>query len=274
MREGEFVAAWVPVKEFDDTHFIISVTARGVINKQPLDAYNNVRRGGINAMNLDEGDSLIGCKLTNGDNDIILGTRSGLAVRFHESAARELGRNTRGVKGITLRNSDVVVGMIIVNDSEEVLTVTENGYGKRTVVSEYRKTNRGGTGIINIRTEGRNGPVVSLKPVSQGSGKDVMLISRNGIVIRVPADNISLVGRNTQGVRLMSLDEGDVVVDVALCDASDDPEVVLAEGAESAVVDGAVSEAGSVDSVSTDIVQGESQPESDGTPPETPPLEE
>ena len=216
LRPGEKIAAFVPVREFDNEHFIVAATEQGVINKQPLSAYSNVRRDGINAINLDEGDCLIECKLTSGDNDIILGTSSGQAVRFHESAVRELGRNTRGVKGITLRNSDKVVSMIIVNETDDVLTVTEHGYGKRTPVTDYRKTNRGGTGIINIKVTDKNGPVVALKGVF--GDYDVMLITRNGIIIRVDVQRISTIGRNTQGIKLISLDEKDSVIDVALCE--------------------------------------------------------
>ncbi len=229
LRENEEIEAFVPIREFDDSHFIICATAKGIVNKQPLSAYSNVRRDGINALNLDEGDSLIECKLTDGNNDIILGTRSGQAVRFHESAARELGRNTRGVKGISLRGDDDVVGMVVVDESNTVLTVTENGYGKRTLVSEYRRTNRGGTGIINIKITERNGQVVAMKPIRR-SDTDVMLISRNGIIIRSDAEKISLIGRNAQGVRLMNLDEGDAVVDVALCDREE--EALAQEGTQ------------------------------------------
>jgi len=167
-------------------------------------------------MNLDDGDCVIECKLTDGDNDIILGTKSGQAVRFHESAVRELGRNTRGVRGITLRGDDRVVGMVIVNETDDVLTVTEKGYGKRTKVSDYRKTNRGGSGIINIKVTEKNGNVVGLKGV--GEDMDIMIITRKGILIRSDVNKISTIGRNTQGVRLISLDDGDEVIDIAMCE--------------------------------------------------------
>jgi DNA gyrase subunit A len=227
LKPDEKIAAFVPVKEFDDRHFIVAVTKLGVINKQPLSSYSNVRRDGINAISLDENDYVIECKLTSGDNDIILGTRGGQAVRFHESAARELGRNTRGVRGITLKSGDDVVGMIIVNESDDVLTVTEKGYGKRTPVSDYRKTNRGGSGIINIKVTGKNGPVVALKGVYRDG--DVMLVTRNGIIIRSAVGRISVIGRNTQGVRLISLDEGDHVIDVAMCEKGEDEETALGD---------------------------------------------
>jgi DNA gyrase subunit A len=216
LKEGERIAAFVTVREFDDKHFIVAVTRQGVINKQTLSAYANVRRDGINAIHLDDNDSVIECKLTNGDNHIILGTKNGQAVRFHESAVRELGRNTRGVRGITLRGDDKVVGMIIVNENDDVLTVTEKGYGKRTQVADYRKTNRGGSGIINIKVTEKNGPVVALKGVYRDG--DVMLVTRNGIIIRSNVSKISIIGRNTQGVRLISLEEGDALIDVAMCE--------------------------------------------------------
>ncbi|KMQ50791.1 DNA gyrase subunit A [Chitinispirillum alkaliphilum] len=216
LRPEEKIAAFVSVREFDNEHFIITATEQGVINKQPLSSYSNIRKGGINAINLDEGDSLIECKVTNGKNDVILGTRFGQAVRFHESAARELGRNTRGVKGITLKNDDKVVSMIIADEEHEVLSVTDNGYGKRTPVTEYRKTNRGGSGIINIKVTEKNGSVVSLKNVY--GDNDLMIITRNGIIIRVDVNKISTIGRNTQGIRLINLDKDDRVIDIALCE--------------------------------------------------------
>ncbi len=220
LKPGEKIASFVPVKEFDNDHFIVAATKNGVINKQPLSAYSNVRRDGINAINLDENDDVIECKLTNGDSNIILGTLNGQAVRFHESAVRELGRNTRGVKGITLKENDKVVSLIIVNDNDTILTVTENGYGKKTPVEDYRKTNRGGSGIINIKVTEKNGNVVALKGIN--SDIDVMLITRNGIIIRVDVNKISTIGRNTQGIKLISLDQDDHVIDLTLCDKDDE----------------------------------------------------
>jgi DNA gyrase subunit A len=220
LKPEEKIASFVPVKVFDNEHFIVAATKNGVINKQPLSAYSNVRRDGINAINLDENDDVIECKLTNGDSNIILGTLNGQAVRFHESAVRELGRNTRGVKGITLKENDKVVSLIIVNDNDTILTVTENGYGKKTPVEDYRKTNRGGSGIINIKVTEKNGNVVALKGIN--SDIDVMLITRNGIIIRVDVNKISTIGRNTQGIRLISLDQDDHVIDLTLCDKDDE----------------------------------------------------
>jgi DNA gyrase subunit A len=223
LRPEEKIAAYVPVKDFGKFAFIIAVTKRGVINKQPLSAYTNIRKDGINAINLDENDQVIECKLASGDDDIILGTRNGQAVRFHESATRELGRNTRGMKGITLRDNDEVVGMIVVKESGVVLSVTEKGYGKKTLVSDYRKTNRGGSGIINLKCTDKTGPVIGLKGVKNDG--DLMLITKNGIIIRSDVSKISTIGRNTQGVRLMTIEEGDCVIDVAICRKETDDEI-------------------------------------------------
>jgi len=216
LRPEEKIAAFVTVKEFDSEHFIVLATEQGIINKQPLTSYGNVRRDGINAIHLDEGDRVIECKCTSGDNDVILGTRNGQAVRFHESATRELGRNTRGVRGIRLRDGDVVVSMVIVDESYDVLTVTERGYGKRTLVSDYRKTNRGGSGIINIKCTEKNSNVVALKGIH--GDMDVMIITMKGIIIRSNVSKIPVIGRNTQGVRLINLAKEDRVIGVALCD--------------------------------------------------------
>ena len=216
LQQNEKIASFVVVQDFDSNHFIIASTEKGIINKQPLSSYSNIRRDGINAFNLDDGDSVIECKLTDGNNDIILGTASGLAVRFHESTVRELGRNTRGVKGITLREKDCVVGMIIVKEKDDVLSVTEKGYGKRTLVEEYRKTNRGGLGIINIKVTEKNGNVVALKGVS--GEYDLLVVTKNGNIIRTDINRISVIGRNTQGVKIISLQENDSVIDITLCE--------------------------------------------------------
>jgi len=215
LRPEEKIAAFVPVKDFERFAFTIIATKCGVINKQPLSAYANIRKDGINAINLDENDQVIECKLTSGDDDIILATREGQAVRFHESATRELGRNTRGMKGITVRGNDEVIGMIVARASDVVLSVTGRGFGKKTPVADYRKTNRGGSGIINFKCTDKTGMVIGIKGVK--SDADLLLITRNGIIIRSDVNKIPIIGRNTQGVKLITLDEGDEVIDVALC---------------------------------------------------------
>ena len=228
LRPEERIAAYVPVREFDEVHYIIAATRQGVINKQPLKAYARVRRDGINAIHLDAGDQVIECRLTDGTRDVILGTKSGQAVRFHESAIRELGRNTRGVKGVSLRGDDRVVAMVMVADADRVLTVTEKGYGKATPVAQYRRTNRGGSGIINIRCSERNGGVVTIKGVDEGE-YDLMILTRKGIIIRTPAEAISTIGRSTQGVRLINLAPDDVVVDCTLVQRGEDDDGELAQ---------------------------------------------
>jgi DNA gyrase subunit A len=222
LRPGEKIAAIVPVREFDDTRFIIAATERGVINKQRLTKYANINKNGVNAIKLDEGDSLIEVKLASENDGIMIGTVLGWSVRFSVDIIRAMGRNTRGVRGIRLREGDKIVSMIIAIDQNHVLTVTDKGYGKRTAVSEYRKTNRGGKGIINIRLTDKNGSVVALKRLQPDGGQDLMLITKNGIIIRMNIDGIRTIGRHSQGVKLIGLDEGDVVIDVALCDRDED----------------------------------------------------
>jgi DNA gyrase subunit A len=251
---GEKIAAFVSVRNFDNDRFIIAATEHGIINKQPLSAYSNVRRLGLSAFQLNEGDSLIEVKLTNGNDDIILATVSGQALRFHESATRELGRRTRGMKGIKLKGNDKVVGMIIANDNDSILTVTENGYGKRSYVADYRKTNRAGSGVINIKTSERNGNVVAVKRVQGGenTGQDVMMITRNGIIIRSQVGGISEIGRSTQGVKLINLDKKDKLIDIAICSSGENEDEVIAEATESSTA--AAPQTHTVDSsVVTDI---------------------
>ncbi len=213
LGEEEKIAAFVPVREFDDQHFVVMATRNGVIKKTRLSAFSNPRRGGINAMNIPEKDDLIEAKITDGSCDIVLGTKEGQAIRFHEDKVRDMGRAAYGVRGITLSKRDLVIGMVVVKRDTTLLSVTENGYGKRSSISDYRVTNRGGKGIINIKATERNGKVVTIKEALDED--ELMLITQKGIIIRQPVKQISVIGRNTQGVRLINLDSGDKVVDVA-----------------------------------------------------------
>ncbi len=213
LGEEEKIAAFVPVREFDDQHFVVMSTSNGVIKKTRLSAFSNPRRGGINAMNIPEKDDLIEAKITDGSCDIVLGTKEGQAIRFHEDKVRDMGRAAYGVRGITLAKRDLVIGMVVVKRDTTLLSVTENGYGKRSSISDYRVTNRGGKGIINIKATERNGKVVTIKEALDED--ELMLITQKGIIIRQPVRQISVIGRNTQGVRLINLDPGDRVVDVA-----------------------------------------------------------
>jgi DNA gyrase subunit A len=220
LGDEEKIAAFLPVRDFDDKHFVVMSTQNGIIKKTLLSAFSNPRKGGINAMNVPDDDNLIEAKMTDGSCDIVLATREGQAIRFHEEKVRHMGRTAYGVKGITLEKNDRVIGMVVVKRDATLLTVTENGYGKRTSISDYRVTNRGGKGIINIKTSERNGKVVDIKEVV--TDDELMLISQKGIIIRQSVKQISVIGRATQGVRLINLSSGDKLMDVA--------RVVTAEG--------------------------------------------
>ncbi|MCK4668337.1 DNA gyrase subunit A [Candidatus Dependentiae bacterium] len=209
----EKIRAFLPVKEFDESHSIMMVTEKGTVKKTNLISYSHPRVGGINAIKLDDNDNLVSALITEPDDYILIATTAGKAIRFKESDAREMGRVTRGVRGIRLSDKDMVVGMEIVDDKSTLLTVTENGYGKRTKLAEYRIQNRGGQGVINIKTEGRNGKVVGVKKVLDDD--EVVIITKTGTVIRVSVMNIRTIGRNTMGVRLMNLRDSDNVVSVA-----------------------------------------------------------
>ncbi|HEX7090053.1 MAG TPA: DNA gyrase subunit A, partial [Longimicrobiales bacterium] len=217
LRPDEQIAALVPVREFRDDQYLIFATRQGIVKKTSLSAYRHVRSSGINAINVLEGDELIDVQITSGSDEVILATREGMAIRFHEADVREMGRATTGVRGITLDAEDRVVGMVVVRreaaSETTLLVVTEYGRGKRTPVDDYRLQRRGGKGVINFKTNGKSGKVVAIKEVQKDD--ELMLITRNGVVNRLRCNEIRVIGRATQGVRVIALDEGDVVVDVA-----------------------------------------------------------
>jgi DNA gyrase subunit A len=213
IEKDEQISAVIPVKEFDDQHYLLFATKKGIVKKTNLKAYSRPRRGGIWAINLEGNDDLIGVVLTDGQKQIILASKFGQAVKFDEKDARPIGRYSKGVIGMRLKKNDKVVGMVIAENDKTLLTVTENGYGKRTEISEYRLINRGGLGVINIKTTKRNGNVVSVKSVTEED--EIILTSKEGKVIRTSCKFISVIGRNTQGVRIMKLNPGDKFVDVA-----------------------------------------------------------
>lgn len=239
LEDGEQVSAILPVRHFEEGKFVVMVTRFGVIKRVDLMDFSNVRRGGIRAITFDEGDELIAVRLTEGNRDCVVATQSGMAIRFRESDVRVMGRNARGVRAVTLEEGDEVIGLVTVprglEEGEEapadaagdgegyaLLSVCQNGYGKRTLIDEYRLQSRGGKGVIDIKTVERNGPVVG---VARVEGFDhVMLVTTAGKIIRVPVGTISLIGRNTMGVRLINLEEGEAVAAVAR----------LAEGGEEA----------------------------------------
>jgi DNA gyrase subunit A len=210
--KAEKICAVMAVREFDD-RYLFSATRKGQIKKTALEAYSRPRKGGIQAMGLGAGDQVIGVSITRGDDEIVLGTRNGQAIRFKEEDVRVMGRTAAGVKGIKLRQDDEVVDMIIVDKMATLLTVCSNGYGKRTDFDQYRLQTRGGMGIINIRANERNGSVVGLKSVRNID--EMMLISHKGKIIRAAISSLRTIGRATQGVRVISLKKGDTLVAIA-----------------------------------------------------------
>ncbi len=211
----EKVMTILPVKSFEKGQYIVTATARGIIKKTELMAYSHPRVGGIIALTIDEGDSLIEARLTNGERDLLLASRNGKSIRFPETDVRSVGRPARGVRGITLDPDDEVVGLqsVTANTALALVTVTENGYGKRTDIGEYRVQSRGGKGIITIKTSERNGCVVAIRMVENES--DLMFITNRGKLLRTKVKNIRAIGRNTQGVRMMVLEDGELIVSVA-----------------------------------------------------------
>ena len=211
LEAGEIITAMLPVKEYSEDHYVFMATRSGVVKKTSLQAFSRPRANGIRAINIDEGDRLIGVGLTDGQREIMLFSNSGKAVRFNEQDVRSMGRVSRGVRGIRLKDKQYVVSLIIV-DSEhpQILTATEYGYGKRTLYEEYRRVNRGAQGVLSIQTSERNGEVV--RAVAVNDHDDVMLITNGGVLVRTRAGEISLIGRNTQGVRLINLGDNETLV--------------------------------------------------------------
>ncbi len=213
LEEGEYVETAIPVHEFDDEHYLVFSTKKGIIKKTVLSAYSNVRVNGIRAINLDEDDELIETKLSDGKQTIMIATANGQACRFNEAEARPMGRVTRGVIGIRLGKDDKVVSMAVVGNEGNLITITENGYGKRSPIQEYRKTHRGSKGVRTIITNERNGKVIWVKEVIEKD--ELMLTSKDGMMVRIPVRDIRIQGRNTMGVTIMRLNKGDKVVSVA-----------------------------------------------------------
>lgn len=216
----ERITAVIPIREFSNTRYLFMATEKGIVKKTELMDFNTARKTGLIAISLDEDDDLIGVKLTNGEQHVLMGTRNGLAIYFPETDVRHMGRTARGVKGINLHSGDRVVGMDTLKKDGEVLTVTEEGYGKRTSVTEYRDQKRGGKGVINLKVTDKTGQVVGIKIVRPG--QELMLISSDGIVIRIDIDDISIISRNTQGVKLMKTGAKDKVVALAAVEKKSD----------------------------------------------------
>lgn len=222
LAPGESITAVIPVKEFGTEQYLLFVTKNGIVKRTFLSEYDTARKGGLIALGLDENDELITVKLTRGEDEIILVTRNGLAIRFPEKDVRSMGRAARGVKGITLGANDVVIGADTIKENAELLVVTEKGFGKKTPLAEYRAQNRGGKGIKTLNVTDRVGNIAACKVVERGS--EMMFVSAEGVVIRIQANEISSLGRNTQGVTLMRLDENDKLASVALVLSKSDEE--------------------------------------------------
>jgi DNA gyrase subunit A len=221
LEEGEKIAAMMAVKEFEDDKFVVMGTRRGVVKKTALSAFSNPRAGGIIAMGVEGDDAVIAVRMTDGTAEIFIGTHSGMAIRFSESDVRPMGRTAYGVRGITLRDDDFVVAMEVVKPGGTLLTATVRGYGKRTEIDEYRVQSRGGVGVINIATSERNGDVVGIAYVQEGD--EVLLITQQGMIIRMQTNDVRAIGRATQGVRLIDIEGDDKVVSVArLVEKEDD----------------------------------------------------
>jgi DNA gyrase subunit A len=237
IEKGEWVNAIIPVEEFVDDWFLFFTTKEGISKRSPLSSFANIRNNGLIALNLREGDELISVRLTDGSKEMIIGTKDGLLIRFPETDVRSMGRTATGVKGITLSQGDEVVGMEVLEESAEILVVTKNGYGKRTPSEEYRRQGRGGKGIKTCNITDKNGDLVTMKVVT--GEEDLMLITTGGVLIRIPVSSISMTGRNTQGVKLISLNkaENEYVATVAKVDKEEEkPEdMELDENAETAV---------------------------------------
>ena len=207
------ICAIVAVREFSENKYLFTATKKGIVKKSVLSAYGNIRRDGIIALKIQDDDDLIGAAVIEEGQDIVLATRNGRTMRFGEEEVRRMGRVSTGVKGVSLKANDEVVSMVVVSPGDgQLLTLCENGYGKRTQESEYPKKHRGGVGVIDIKTSERNGPTVACKEVFEND--EVMIVTQKGVLIRTGVSGISTVGRNTQGVRVINLDEGDRVIDM------------------------------------------------------------
>jgi len=230
IKPDEQIAALVPVREFTEDKCLIFATRQGTVKKTVLSAYGNVRTNGICGINIEKGDELIDVQVCDQNSDIILATKDGMSIRFHQGDVRDMGRATTGVKGIELEKGDEVIGMVVVRRDASLLVVSEKGYGKRSELADYRVQKRGGKGIITLKKTDKTGAIVALKEVIPDD--ELMMITRHGVIIRLPVDGIRVIGRNTQGVKVMNLDSGDAVVDVARVVKEDEGGAEEASGGE------------------------------------------
>ena len=230
VEKDEKVTATIALRTFEEDKYLLMCTKGGVIKKTAVTDYDTSRKGGIIGIVLDEGDELIKVELTNGENDVVVGTNCGMAIRFNEKDVRSMGRVTRGVKAITLRGDDYIIGMCLANEDTQLLAVTEYGYGKRTELDEYRVQTRGGVGIKTYKCSEVTGNVVGIRSVKDD--EDIMIITSEGVIIRIPASGISTIGRSTKGVRLIRLPEGVKVVSIGITEHEEPEEEAEGEAVE------------------------------------------
>jgi len=237
IEQGETISAVIPVEDMEsDEIYLNFMTKQGITKRSPLSAYSNIRKGGLFAINLREEDELMGVRLTDGTKDIIVGTKQGMSIRYQETDVRSMGRTATGVKAITLGDDDAVVGMEVLDETQDILIVTDRGYGKRTPMSEYRLQSRGGKGIKTVNITEKNGPVVTLKTVTDE--EDLMIITAKGIIIRMNISGISQMGRNTQGVRLMTMNDTNHVATVAVVEREEETDELLDEEGNPIITEG------------------------------------
>jgi DNA gyrase subunit A len=237
IESEDSVRAFINVRTLSDedyinNNFIVLCTRKGIIKKTSLEAYSRPRANGVNAITVREGDELLEARMTNGQHEIMLAVRSGRAVRFKESTVRPMGRTASGVRGITLTGSDdMVIGMItVLHESEDVLVVSENGYGKRSAIGDYRITNRGGKGVKTINVTDKTGKLIALKDVSDQN--DLMIITQAGNILRIPVSSLRVMGRATQGVRLINIKENDSIGSVAYVEVNEEDSIEETENQE------------------------------------------
>ncbi|HIO15206.1 MAG TPA: DNA gyrase subunit A, partial [Chromatiales bacterium] len=224
LEEGERISAILPIREYTDDAYIFMATRNGTVKKTPLKAYSRPRASGIIAVDLRDGDELIGAVVTDGEQQMMLCSSAGKAIRFRESDVRSMGRTAAGVRGIKVLADKGIISLLVASDENLMLSVTEHGYGKCTQVSEFPTKGRGGQGVISIQASERNGNVVSVEMVT--SEDEVMVVTSHGMMVRTPVEGISVQGRNTQGVRLMRMNDGETVVGLEQIDSIDDEDVI------------------------------------------------
>jgi DNA gyrase subunit A len=224
LQPEEKVSSVINISKQDKAANLLMCTIRGVVKKTPFEQYQNVRASGLIAINLDQGDELRWIRMTSGDNEVVISTSLGQAIRFHEKDARPMGRVSRGVRGIRLRAGDEVIGMDIVEENSSIFVISKYGYGKRTKISQFTPHARGGVGIRSAVVNTKTGDLMGVKTLAEDDGQEVIIISQQGQTIRLGLKDIPSLGRATQGVRIMRLNEGDSVVSLALVDKVTDNE--------------------------------------------------